>query len=254
MISRDTTWANVKAMLTSRALSAQWVQVDSFYNIAAIDGLFALECKIFIADAPLDATVNADQIDFETNFKPRGNSKLTAQIDSDNAEFSRTKQAPTGWTYQFRGFEFTTSNLSSLVNRDVSQNALGDVSIKMFDAGAALTTDPTLAVKTVLDFEPTYDYYIIGGLAKILVTPANDVRLSVVAVPDVPFAYGGTRVMIQSVNFKYIGSNDKVDADGRASKMLSYSTTNHTNKLRFIVSHLAGEQHSFSIFVEHYRV
>lgn len=179
------------------------------------------------------------------------------QIDSDGATFSRSKEAPTGWTYQMRGMEFTTAQFGSLVNRDANNAQLSDANIKFYDASGTQVTDASLLntiVKTVMDWEPPFDYYIIGGIAKILVAASSDCRMSVTAVPDVPYSYGGSKVMIQSVNFKFIGTTDKIDADGRASKMLSYSATNHTNKLRFCVFHTAGEVNSFAVFVEHYRV
>ena len=261
MISKDTTWANVKAMLSQRALAAQWVQIDSVYCVAAIDGDFALECRINIntplAGGVLDPVIDASQIDFETNFKTKGNIRLTAQIDSDNASFSRTKQAPTGWTYQLRGINFTTSTFGSMVNKTETDTDSGDSTLKFYNASGIEVTDPTLSTtitKTVFDLEPAYDYYIIGGIAKVLVTPTNDVRLNVTAAPDVPFSYGGSRVMIKGVNFKFVGANDKVDADGRASKMLTFSSSYHSSKLRFSVYHSAGEAHSFAVFLEHYKV
>lgn len=254
MISKDTTWTNVKNMLVARSLAAQWVQIDSIYIIAAIDGSFALECRIAIADGTPDPSLNADQIDFETNFKAKGNTRLNTQLDSDNAGFTRVKQAPTGWTYQLRGIEFTTAKSGSVVNLDPMGNQLSDATLEFYDAANAITTDPTQAVKTIMDVEPPNDFYLIGGLSKILVSPVNDVRLSVIAVPDVPASYGGSKVMIQNINFRYVGANDKVDADGRASKMLAYSATQHTNKLRFIVSHTLGEQNSIAVYIEQYKL
>lgn len=257
MISKDTTWANVKAMLSQRSIVAQWVQIDSVYCVAAIDGDFALECRININAAPLDAVIDANQIDFETNYKAKGNIRLTSQLDSDNASFSRTKQAPTGWTYQLREFNFQTSTLGSLSNKTETNVDAGDANIKFYDAINTVVTDPALAntiTHTVVDLEPPYDYYLIGGLAKILVTPTNDVCISVSAAPDVPFSYGGNRVMIKNVNFKFIGANDKVDADGRASKMLTYNPAYHSSKLRFSIYHPAGEAHSIAIFLEHYKI
>lgn len=176
------------------------------------------------------------------------------QFDSDGALLSRVKQAPTGWTYQLRGIEFKTSDLSSLVNLDPNGNAITDANIKLYDASGVLTTISSLAVKTVVDLEPAYDYYIIGGIAKILATPAGNVRLGIIAVPDVPAAYGGSKVMVSNVNFKYMGQNDKVDADGRASKQLSYSATNHTNKLRFILTHDPGATSDIAIYLEHFKI
>ena len=179
-------WPDMKAFMDQRKIACQWISLSGAYQIVAIDGDFGLNCVL-----PQDGS--SDVTDFETKYKPAGNLRLTPQLDSDNASFSRTKQAPTGWTYQLRGLEIQTSNPASLVNVDPFGVQQSDTTIMLYDATGALTTTPTLATRTVVDFEPHYDFYIIGGLAKILVTPTTDVRISVIAVPDVPFSYGGSR-------------------------------------------------------------
>lgn len=177
-----------------------------------------------------------------------------AQKDSDGAVLSRIKAAPTGWTYQLRSYEFTTADLSSIVNKDAITNAdQSDVTMKLYDASDVQITDnanKANAVKTIVDYEPHWDYYIMGGSAKIMAVPTSDVRLSVVCVPDVPANYGGSKVMIQNVNLK---CHQTVEADGRAAKWLKYDTTYHTNKLRFIARHPAGEQHGISVLLEHFK-
>lgn len=178
--------------------------------------------------------------------------------DSDGANLSRVKQAPTGWTYQLRGFEFTTSELGSLQNKDYNNSDLTDISIKFYDSSNNELSDQTSidsgCVKTIVDIEPTYDYYLIGGTAKTLTVPSNDTRLSVVAVPDYP-APNGSKVMVQNINMRFVGSTDKVQADGRASKGLLYnSPVPHTNKIRFVVYHVAGDKVSFGVALEMYKI
>ena len=255
MITINSGWTDFKSFINTRSINHQSLVVNDQYYLTALDGVYGLTCQIKL-DTGMTPR-NSDVLEYEATFLALANKKLTPQLDSDNASFSRTKEAPTGFTYQLKGFEFTTSTLSSLVSKTETNADAGDATLKFYNASGVEVTDPTLTntiVKTVVDLEPAYDYYIIGGLAKILATPANDVRLSVIAAPDVPFSYGGSRVMIKSVNFKYVGANDKVDADGRASKMLTYSATYHSSKLRFIVFHNAGETHSFGVFLEHYKI
>lgn len=183
---------------------------------------------------------------------------LTAtQVDSDNATIMRVKQCPTGWTYQMRSFEMKTATLASLFNQDYLGNSLYDISIKFYDVSGTLITDPALqntSVKMVADFEPTSDYYLIGGQLKVLSQPVADMRVSVVAVPDLTYAQGGSRVMVQNVNMRYVTPGDRVNADGRAAKFLQYNASYHTNKLRFNVVHSAGEQISFGVFLESYKL
>lgn len=182
-----------------------------------------------------------------------------SQKDSDNAAFTRLKQAPTGWGYQMRGVEVTTSLLTSLNNTDILGANIGDATLYFYDAAGGLINTQAAAdtscVRTVLEIIPPYDYYLIGGVAKVAVKPLTDVRLSLIVAPDVPYAYGGSRVNIQNINFKYIGPDDSIQADGRASKFVPYAASGTpTNKLKFIINHNAGVQTTFALFIEHYKL
>lgn len=182
---------------------------------------------------------------------------IAVQLDSDGATLSRTKQAPTGYTFQLRCFEFATATANSIVNNDFTNTAQSDIIETFYDADGNVLTDPTAistsAVKSVFDFEPTYDYYIIGGELRMLVSPLSPVRFSVIAVPDIPYSSGGSKVMIQNCNLQYISASDRIQADGRAAKQLSYSATYHTNKLRFVFFHEAGIQVNIAFMLEFFR-
>jgi hypothetical protein len=177
------------------------------------------------------------------------------QKDPDGAAFFRIKAAPAGWTFQLRGFEFKTSNFDSIVNLDAITNVnLKDVTMRLYDSNGNEILDnsnATEAVKTVVDYEPAWDYYIKGGFAKILSSPSSDVRLSVVAAPDIPGKLGGSKIMIQNINFAYM---PEIRADGQVAKYMIYNPAHHTNKLRFIIRHGAGEEHGFIILLEQFKV
>jgi hypothetical protein len=178
--------------------------------------------------------------------------------DSDGASLSRVKQAPSGWTYQIRSVEMETSNLTGMFNQDVNFQNITDTTLKLYDGNNTLITDQTVAdsdcVKEIIDIEPPYDYYLIGGSIYLLAVPSSDVRLSVVAVPDYA-APNGSKVLIQNINLKYLAQGAKIEVDGRASKGLLYNNPiPHTNKLRFIITHPAGEKHNFMINLEIYKV
>lgn len=173
------------------------------------------------------------------------------QKDAENAPLQRLKMAPSGWTYNIRGMEIKTST-TEIINRDALDSQMSDATVKLFDVNGVEITDPAgynLAVKTQIDLTPNYDYEIVGVTAKILSTPASSVSLSVIAVPELPYAYGGSRVMVQNVNFKFITAESKIEADGRTSKRLSLPYTT----LRFSLYHQAGEQHEIGIYLEHYK-
>lgn len=190
------------------------------------------------------------------------------QEDPESALVVRIKMAPKGWTYDIRGLEFSTSTLNSIKNSDQNEVAYGDAILKFYEritnadgttslaqiTGANLTQTylDTNCVKTVIDLEPSYSYEIIGGYAKISAAPANDVRLYVVAVPDLP-APNGSKMMVRNVNFRFIGPTSRIEADGRTSKRLDPDPTYHTNKLSFQLLHGAGEKHNIMIALEHYK-
>jgi hypothetical protein len=67
-------WIQFKSFVTSRSLSIQWVSINDNYWLKGFDGAFSLECII-----PLDNTLSADTVDFETNFKANGNKSLPQQ-------------------------------------------------------------------------------------------------------------------------------------------------------------------------------
>ena len=50
-----------------------------------------------------------------------------------------------------------------------------------------------------------------------------------------------------------MGSNDKVEADGRVAKKLIYDPVNHTNKMRIILKHPAGVKRSLSMIFEMFK-
>ncbi len=102
-----------------------------------------------------------------------------------------------------------------------------------------------------MDWEPTYNFELIGGSAGILNIPTNDVRVWCVGVPDLTPAQGGTKVMVSGINFRF---KDFITLDGRVVKRMTYSPTYHSNKMRKIVTHEAGEKHRIEIVWEHYKV
>lgn len=181
----------------------------------------------------------------------------TSPKDADGSKIYRPKAAKAGWTYHLTAPEFETSVLNSLYHKDADGNNLGQATVKYYNSSdVELTTQgdcDTSCVKTVLDFEPSFDYEIIGGTIKSLNAITNDYRIWVVAVPDLTAAQGGSKVMVENVNLKFVDPNNGVEADGRASKYMTYDATYHTNKLRLTVKHPAGGKEKLMIAFELYK-
>jgi hypothetical protein len=136
----------------------------------------------------------------------------------------------------------------------------GDISVKVYAADGSLlgpTDDMALATKTVLDFEPTYSYEIIGGYADL----PDDLKggttdqwyLSAIGVPDYPPAFFGQIDFISEVNLE-AASATRVVSDGRAVSYLPYNYGGalHTNRLRFILKYPPGVRKRFALYIEHF--
>lgn len=176
----------------------------------------------------------------------------TVPRDSDGSPMQRVKVTTSGWAYQLHGMEITISKLDSLVSKKDDGTDFGFLTIKCYDSnGDELVTQEscdTQAVKTVVDWEPNHDYEIVGGMFRQTAPPAQDVRLWVVGVPDVPAQYGGSKLFAANVNAKFLGESLRID--GRAPKYMTYSATYHTNKLRMVFKHPEGFQHTFHVVFE----
>lgn len=238
-------WSAVKAFLDARSIVAQYVDLGESYLVMGIDGPIQLFCYIHKEDP-----ASSEQTDFETNYMPDSNRTYS---DSDGSMLSRSKVTQSGWQYHLQGIEFTTADRESVVNKDENGNDLGFATMKIYDdQGAEITTElgEAGAVKTVIDWEPPFDYEILGGTIRSSANIVEDIYAYVIAVPDIPKAFGGSKDFICCLNLKFIGANDKVEADGRAAKKLTYDAVNHTNKIRIVLTHPAGIKRSLSLVLE----
>jgi hypothetical protein len=181
----------------------------------------------------------------------------TTPKDSDGVAYAKTKITTTGWAYQLHCMEFETAQAGSLYSKKADGSDFGFLTLKLFkDVNSSMVecTDQADAdancVMTQIDWEPTHDFEIVGGAFKQLSIPSDDVRLWVVAVPDVPAQYGGSKLFASSVNLKFMGLEEGVKVDGRAPKFMPYSATYHSNKIRIILKHSAGFKHRAMMIIE----
>lgn len=244
-------WTTFKGFVDTRSLSIQYVLIGDKYWLKAFDGPFFLETTIHkktTADDP------SDQKDFEDNYQPAGNVSYT---DGDNASLIRNKMAPKGWNYHVRGMEFETSKLNSLENNDATGTDMGGVTQKFYDVNdVELTTQGSIdtdCVKSQVDYEPIYDYEILGGWLSMPTTTTENIRIYAIGAPDIPANLGGSKSMICNLNARYMKENDRLRIDGRTSKRMPYDATYHTGKLRLIFKHAAGIKCEFELVLEQYR-
>lgn len=261
-------WTEWKAAYAIKGLPLQWEDNGTLYTIWFYDGSEIFLCQIWkgtlsenIADSYSQEQNDADKLDFETNYKNLGNLSLS-QIDTDGASIVRIKAAKRGWSFWAVPIEITTSTIGgSLYCKNVSGNDIAGLTCKIYDEiNTEITTagldniNLTNCIKTVLDFEPTFDYEMIGGSLRINGNPATDVRLWIIGAPDIPAIYGGSKEFASGVNLKFMAPDSSFDIDGRVTKYVTYNATDHRGKLRVILKHPAGTQINLQITIHTYRL
>lgn len=251
-------WQQFKDQVAARNSLIQEVKIYSkknpeeirTYKLFLYDGQF--KAVTFIqADGEMETELN----DYLTNYQPNVNKSLEPK-DTDGATLRRNKISPLGWMYQMHAIEFTTSKINSFFNQDELGNDLTFVTMKLYDSEDQLITEQTNetnAVKTVIEWEPNHTFEIIAGKFLQTLPPTQDVRLWIIAVPDIPKEYGGDKDFIQGgINLKYF--SNVLSADGRVAKKLEYIEGLKLTKIQIVVKHSAGYQHSgqllFEIFKE----
>ena len=125
MYTKDVSWTVFKQFVSSKNLLIQYLEMDSIYEVLAIDGVFILVCRIDRQNT------NSDLLDFETNFKPSANKPIEKR-SSDGLLISKPFKDAVG--FRFRGASFKAS---------VPANATQDVDYKIeqerwIDGGRAL--------------------------------------------------------------------------------------------------------------------
>jgi hypothetical protein len=206
-----------------------------------------------------------DQTDFETNYKSTINKTIDPR-DTDNVSLSRVKQTTTGWTIQDHKVELSLGTLSSLYSKKDTGADFNFSTVKYYElisSAETLITGANAAdqgyltancIKTVIDWEPTFDYDIIGGEIRFSDTITQDVRLWVTAVPDLPSSMGGSKELLTGGrNLKFIQPKSTINLDGRTAKRLSYNASYHTNKLRYAFRHDVGAAYSIEIALQFYK-
>jgi len=251
-----------------KGLSFQYHENIELYTIWTYDSNDIHMCQIYKETVPYSGNPNYSQIqndldktNFETNFKSLGNLSL-GQIDSDGAQIVRVKAAKRGWSYSAIPIELTTSSISGVFYSKMADGTdRQGITVKSYNSNLEEVTTTGEAninlasiTRTVVDFEPPFDYEIIGGALRTLTNIDVDMRLWIIAVPDVPLNSGGSKEMASGINLRYLAPTNVYDVDGRVSKFLAYNATYHTNKLRFIFTYPAGTTETLNLTLELFKL
>lgn len=184
-----------------------------------------------------------------------GEPLLSSSTTEDGRQIVRMTIVNTAIAFRPRAISFYTADPAKLHNVDPHGVDYEDVTCKCYDdEDVEITQAPfTGAVKTVLDFEPTTYYEMIGGNIDIptsITGGTTDLWYGAcIGVPDIPENYGGCIHLLNEMNLE-ADRDGMIGLDGRGVLGLSYSAQTHSNKIRFIFKHPAGESKRFQLLLE----
>lgn len=211
--------------------------IDEVYQIPTnSETKFASDSNLLTAIANSDAIVmNGDteltNISFAIDFL-KG---FAQDLDTTGRPIIRYAATVKGWHYQAHSVQFEVNKLGSLYNKDADGNDLGFCDLKIYKAnGTECTTQgsaDTDGVKTVVTWSPDFDFEIISGNIRQIERETVDSYIHVrakiatgLAAPNdwfiIPFTQGG-------INLSYIGADETLKTDGRASKLVTGSNGDH---------------------------
>lgn len=280
-IKIDRFWPQFKAIAGGKNLPIQFEDMGTFYRVFAIDAPIAYLCDVYktgndpngnpyalpdFGDAYSAQQAATDQTEFES-LKASYNAALQPRTKDGRVQI-KTSTANRTTNFNLRVISFYTAKKDSLHNvNPVTDHDYGDATLifQKWDPTAntnaggwiAAADDGNDATRTLVDWEPHYNYEIIGGYVDVhpsLLDGTTDAWfLSVIGVPDLPANYGGQVSYISEVNLEAV-TTQKVLSDGRAVSYLPYNYGGipHTNKLRFVFKHPIGGQKRFQLYIEHF--
>jgi hypothetical protein len=185
------------------------------------------------------------------------------EIDDDGRQVTKTATTYKGWRYLAHVIEVETAKLNGIFSANWDGSSRTDFEMKFYDDQDAELVAGTQAeldsdcVKTVITIAPSHDYDIIGGNIHQHTTPTENIRLWVIAgATDLAHVPGTVKEFVGGLNMKFMGINEQIETDGRASARLNLETEGlpvPTNKMQYIITHPAGHQHELMIVLEYFR-
>jgi hypothetical protein len=249
------------------AISGVVVQPNSTLDVSSLYWFGLITDHTFIRDIRMNNLQVGDGIktysttDAENYLKFLNDTNNYNNRDTDGAQITRNKAAKKGWSFWAVAVEITTSTLGgTMFCQDSTGTAIPGVTCKIYDANnneittaGVLNANLNQCVKTVIDFEPAFDYEIIGGNLRINANQSNDARLWIVGAPDIPVNMGGSKEFASGINLKFLAPDASFDVDGRVTKFLTYDANLHTSKMRMIIKHPAGSQINMQLVIHIHR-
>lgn len=252
-------WSDIKSLIASSQTRLNFVERENEYLVVASATNIAFTCVL--------EKGSSSAIEFESTYKNNW-VHLVQPIDSDGSVILRNKTTRSGWHYEPRSLDFTTSVAGSLYNRKHDGNLIdtgtdyGDCTIKFFNSsGVEISQQSVLdtdCVRTQIDWHPTYEMDIIGATVSALNPPSGNQRAYawVIVAPDIPAQFGGSVPFLAGGwnlrHFAGQGSGTTV-LNGRGVKTFLPDPVNKTNKFRVVVKHDPGLKIELQFVAEHFK-
>ncbi len=264
--TRWTGWKSVRSMKNGVHQHDDDGGLASSYTIWFYDGPDCHLCTIWKGSVPdgiqndpnnpyTQSQNDSDLSDFVTNYLPTSNAVVEPKAP-DGRLIVRQTSANKTKNFRLKVFSFRPGDPSSLKNKNTDFTDASDITMTCYKSDGTTTTSRTNAVKTIIDFEPTFNYEVIGGWIDVPDTisgsSSEDWWVSCIGVPDIPYAFGGSVPFVGGTNLE-AAITKKLNSDGRATSYLAYDATYHTNKLRWILLHptnLLSDHPRIQIYVE----
>lgn len=248
MIQLD--WSNPKITLADLDLFL------SNYLLTNYDGVLIEDSKLYVRYfEPITAEQEAYIKDwyYSLNGIPSPITIDDESRDSDGVLLTRLKIAANGAKFKTHHIYFKTSDLDSLKERKEDGTSHGYSTLKLYDINGDEITDNANegdAVKTVIEFEPSFTYEIIGGGMYQKELPASPVVAYAVFAPTIPEAYGGQVHFLNEAHLNMMGTGKILDLDGYVPKKITHDSVNHSGRFNFTFHHAAGLQHELLMFIK----
>ena len=250
---------------TSDTYAGQSIAASGEYTIQseAERQSFAQHAKVnqHLWSDPAKIAINNGQVDLSVD---EGDAWLKlidlSPKDAENSPIVKAKVvSQANYIFQRKSMFFVgATSGQSIFEEDYLGVSQGDAELYCYDEYGSLVSGTSVsgAVETHFDFEPQFNYDLMGGDFKTLSVKnisggdehgpfdIRDYRFYVVVVPDLPKAYGGSVVLVNNLELPPV--QETIKAEGRSVKNFTYDPVYHTNKVRAIVKHPKG----FSVTIQ----
>lgn len=188
---------------------------------------------------------------------------LSSPTDEQGKPYFTQSVTDTEWYYSPHSLDFYTAKYKSLYNRTHAGAGIddgtdaGDAWLTFYDAdgneivhGGYEETDEHYqarlteeCVKTVMHWEKQESFDVVGAQLYIGNAPVGRAYLWVIAAPDIPYEYGGSKpFMGRGMNLQMMREKSMHQFDAKTSKTVHYDPVYHSGKVDCIVKHAVGEQ------------